>query len=137
MLAQKELDQEKDLHTKLQEESQGEYELSAKDEKNKYERTVQENENRLADLKKSHREQCDDLGQDILRANLEADRLYNELTARGLNISRRSLFKKVENKRKIVGFRWRTFISVLIIFSGMVCLDSINDLCFVWLRHNM
>jgi len=120
VLAQKELDQEKALHTKLREGSQGEYELPVKDEKNKYERTVQENENRLADLQKAHKDQCDELGREILRANLEADRLYNELTARGLNVSRRSLFKKVENKRKKIGFRWGTCISVLIMFSGMI-----------------
>merc|ERR1712238_559794 len=78
VLTQKELDQEKALHAKLHEGSQGEYELPVKDEKNKYERTVQENDNRLADLQKAHKGQCDELGREILRVNLEADRLYNE-----------------------------------------------------------
>jgi hypothetical protein len=106
------------LHTKLHEDSQNEYEHSVKDEKFKYERTVQENENRLVDLKKAHTEQCDELGREILKANLEADRLHNELAARGMNVPRRSLFNSKENKQ--TSFYRRTFVSFLVILSSMV-----------------
>jgi hypothetical protein len=106
------------LHTKLHEDSQKEYEQSVKDEKFKYERTVQENDNRLVDLKKAHTEQCDELGREILKANLEADRLHNELAARGMNVPRRSLFNSKENKQ--TSFYRRTFVSFLVILSSMV-----------------
>lgn len=106
------------MHTKLHEDSQKEYEHSVKDEKFKYERTVQENENRLVDLKKAHTEQCDELGREILKANLEADRLHNELAARGMNVPRRSLFNSKENKQ--TNMSWRMIVSFLVILSGMV-----------------
>lgn len=92
VLAQKELDQEKALHAKLQAETQKEYEEIIKEEKSKFERTRQENENRLAEMKKAHIEQCEELGREALKAKLEADRLHSELAAREIDVPRHMLF---------------------------------------------
>jgi len=119
VLAQKELDQEKALHTKLHEESQKEYEHIIKEEKIKHERTVQGNENRLADLRKAHVEQCEELGREALKAKLEADRLQNELTARGMNVPRRLLFNKDDDQAN-GGGRLRSFAFFLFILSSLV-----------------
>lgn len=49
---------------------------------------------RLADQQRSHQAQCDELGREILKATLEADRLHQELTDKGINVPRWVLFKK-------------------------------------------
>lgn len=100
VLAQKELDQEKALHAKLQEETQKEYEEVIKDEKNKLERTTNEHESRLADLKKAHIEQCEDLTREAMKAKLEADRLHKELAARGMDVPRHTVFNEKELPKK-------------------------------------
>jgi hypothetical protein len=102
VLAQKELDQEKALHTKLQVETQKEHEEVIKEEKSKLERTTHENENRLADMKKAHIEQCEELSREALKAKLEADRLHNELIARGVDVPRHMLFSDKDNNTKKV-----------------------------------
>jgi len=117
VLAQKELDQEKALHTKLQEESQKEYEETIKEEKRKFERTSHENENRLADLKKAHIDQCEELGQEALKAKLEADRLHSELILRGIDVPRHSLLNK-ENHKKI-GFFSRSLVPLFVAVLGI------------------
>ena len=129
VLAQKELDQEKALHTKLQEESQKEYEETIKEEKRKFERTSQENEIRLADLKKAHIDQCDELGQEALRAKLEADRLHTELSLRGINVPRHLHLKKPNNSK--IGFFSRSIIPLLFAILSIVSF-SYHD--FVILR---
>lgn len=91
VLAQKELDQEKALHAKLHEDSQKEYEQTISEEKRKFERTVKENDDRMNALKKAHIEQCEQLGREVWKANQEADRLHNELTARGVKLPRYAL----------------------------------------------
>jgi hypothetical protein len=91
-LAQKELDQEKALRTKLHIEAQNEFERSRQEDKNKYARTCEENEARLADLKRAHAQQCDELCREILKANMEADRLHTELKSKGVHVPRRALF---------------------------------------------
>ena len=93
ILAQKELDQEKALRAKHQGEMQKEYEETIKNEKTKYEKKVNDHEGRLEDLKKAHQLQCDELGREILKQKLEADRLFNELTSKGIKVSRRALFE--------------------------------------------
>ena len=122
VLAQKELDQEKALHTKLHEESQKEYEHIIKEEKIKHERTVQGNENRLADLRKAHVEQCEELGREALKSNLEADRLHSELAARGMDIPRRLLFNKDNNQVNggILSCLLRSLVFYLSILSSIV-----------------
>ncbi len=102
-MAQKELDQEKALHAKLQEETQKEYNQVIKEEKKKFERAKQEHENRLADLKKAHIEQCEELGREAMKAKLEADRLHNELMARGMDIPRHAIFNEKDSKTGFLG----------------------------------
>lgn len=125
-LAKKELDQEKALHTKLHEEIEKQHEHSVKEEKNKYEQSVTENDNRLADLKKAHMEQCEQLGREVWRANIEADRLHEELTARGLNVPRRlqdgEEYLVVKEKSNV-----RTFILFLTIVSSIIYAYFGND----------
>jgi len=119
VLAQKELDQEKALHAKIHEETEKEYEHNIKEEKGKYERTVKENEKRLEDLKKAHMEQCAQLGREAWKANLEADRLHEELTARGLNVPRRLMEGEdyhVDYERS----RLRTFLVIFAVVSSIV-----------------
>ena len=132
VLAQKELDQEKALHTKLHEESQKEYEEVIKEEKVKYERTVQENENRLADLKKAHIEQCEELGREALKSNLEADRLHSELAARGMDIPRRLLFNKDNNQVNggILSRLLRSLVFFLFILSSIVSCHLTSTILF-------
>lgn len=103
VLAQKELDQEKALHAKLQEETQKEHDQVIKEEKSKFERTKNEHENRLSDIKKAHTEQCEELGREAMKAKLEADRLHNELTARGMDIPRHTLLNDKNTKKGILG----------------------------------
>ena len=103
VLAQKELDQEKALHAKLQEESQKEHEQIIKEEKSKFERAKLEHENRLSDLKKAHIDQCEELGREAMKARLEADRLHNELTSRGMDVPRHAMFKDKDLKKGLFG----------------------------------
>ena len=118
VLAQKELDQEKALHSKLQEESQKEFEEAIKVEKRKFDRTSQENENRLADLKKAHIDQCHELGQEALKHKLEADRLHTELSTRGINVARHELRSKENYTKK--GFIPRFFFPLLFAILSIV-----------------
>lgn len=98
VLAQKELDQEKALHSKLQTETQKEHEEAIKEEKRKFEKTKQEHEVRLSDMKKAHMDQCEELGREVMKAKLEAERLHNELTARGHNVPRHTITDKALKK---------------------------------------
>lgn len=117
ILAQKELDQEKALHTKLQVETQKDHEDVIKEGKSKLERTSHENENRLADIKKAHTEQCEELSREALKAKLEADRLYNELIARGVDVPRHMLFSDKDNSTKKVNPVLTLFLFLLAISS--------------------
>ena len=117
VLAQKELDQEKALHTKLQVETQKDHEDVIKEERGKLERTTHENENRLADMKKAHTEQCEELSREALKAKLEADRLYNELIARGVDVPRHMLFSDKDNSTKNVNPALSLFLFLLAISS--------------------
>jgi hypothetical protein len=92
-LAQKELDQEKALRSKLHSEALKEFEQSLQEERSKNAKAVEEHEVRLADLKKAHAQQCDELCREILKANVEADRLHHELKSKGVKIPRHALFK--------------------------------------------
>ena len=92
VLAQKELDQEKVLRDKLHSESTHDYERALSEEKAKYAATLKEHKQQIAELKKTHQRQCDELGQEILKANLEADRLHSQLSNGGVRTTR--LFSK-------------------------------------------
>jgi phosphate uptake regulator len=87
------LDQEKALRAKLHVEALKEFEQSLQDERSKHANTVEGHEIRLADLKKAHAQQCDELCREILKANVEADRLHRELKSKGVNIPRHTFFK--------------------------------------------
>jgi len=127
ILAQKELDQEKALHTKLQVETQKDHEDVIKEGKSKLERTSHENENRLADIKKAHTEQCEELSREALKAKLEADRLYNELIARGVDVPRHMLFSDKDNSTKKVNPVLSLFLFLLAISSiAYVKLGSVS-----------
>lgn len=93
-MAQKELDQEKALRVKTQTEASQEHEQAVKDEKARLAKMVEEHEARLAELKRSHEKQCEELGRELLKQKLEADRLFNELTTKGIDVPRRALFKE-------------------------------------------
>jgi hypothetical protein len=79
VLAGKELDQEKVLREKLQKEQEIEFERALKLEKEKCDNLRQNFEKQLEEMKSAHSKQCHDLGQEILKATLEADRLHSQL----------------------------------------------------------
>jgi hypothetical protein len=97
VLAQKELDQEKALRVKLQNEMKYELERGLEEERDKYDRAVGDHEARISELKAAHAKQCDELCGEILKANLESDRLANQIrsdgyTPRGFPDSGRNTF---------------------------------------------
>jgi hypothetical protein len=79
LLAVKELKQSKALSEKHLRESKMEYDGALSDAQEKYSRTCGEHDARITDLSKSHANQCEDLCREILKANLEADRLQSKL----------------------------------------------------------
>jgi hypothetical protein len=79
LLAQKELKQSKALGKKYLRESKTEHDRSLSEAQGKYSRTCSEHDGRITDLSKSHANQCEELCREILRANLEADRLQSKL----------------------------------------------------------
>jgi hypothetical protein len=81
LLAQKELKQSKALGKKYLRESKTEHDRSLSEAQGKYSRTCSEHDGRITDLSKSHANQCEELCREILRANLEADRLQSKLGA--------------------------------------------------------
>jgi hypothetical protein len=98
ILAQKELDQEKAIRAKAQIETRKEHEQILHDERARHEKAMEEHETRLAELKRSHEKQCEELGRELLKQKLEADRLFHELTSKGIDVPRQALFKE-EHKR--------------------------------------
>lgn len=79
VLAQKELDQERAMRLKLEEDRKVEYERVLADERVKHSNELMEQETRITELKRAHAQQCDELCREILKANLEADRLHGQL----------------------------------------------------------
>ena len=75
VLAQKELEQAQ----QLQDERKAEHSRVLTEERAKHAKEMSEKENRIAELKKAHASQCDDLCREVLKANLEADRLHGQL----------------------------------------------------------
>lgn len=75
VLAQKELDQTR----KLDEERKSENDRFMVEERARHVAEFAEHETRIAELKKAHAAQCDELCREILKANLEADRLHGQL----------------------------------------------------------
>ena len=73
------MDQEKVLREKLQKEQEIEFERALKLEKEKCDRLLQNFEKQLEEMKSAHSKQCHELGQEILKATLEADRLHSQL----------------------------------------------------------
>lgn len=63
----------------MQNESTQDFESALAGEKEKHAKTYKENEERVSELKKAHQKQCDELCREILKANLEADRLHSQL----------------------------------------------------------
>jgi hypothetical protein len=79
VLAGKELDQEKELRTKIQKEQYEDFERILRDEKEKNSTLRKNYDQQIEDLKLAHSKHCDELGKQILKATLEADRLHNQL----------------------------------------------------------
>jgi hypothetical protein len=56
-----------------------EFDRGLSEEKDKYNRAMREFDERIVEVKKAHAAQCDELCREILKANLEADRLDSQL----------------------------------------------------------
>lgn len=102
------------MRLKTQTEASQEHELAVKDEKARLVKIVEEHEARLAELKRSHEKQCEELGRELLKQKLEADRLFNELTTKGIDVPRRALFKEETAAASNGGFR-QLFLTSLIV----------------------
>ena len=70
---------EEDMSRKEELERKAEHDRMLTDERAKHAKELFETENRIAELKKAHASQCDDLCREVLKANLEADRLHGQL----------------------------------------------------------
>lgn len=122
VLAQKEMEQSKEL----QEERKAEHSRVLTEERSKHAKKLSDTENRIAELKKAHASQCDELCREVLIANLEADRLHGQLndgTVRTTN------FRSSSKKRKS-SFRLGLVLLVgLILFSlcAVVSFTSMPD----------
>jgi hypothetical protein len=127
ILAQKELDQEKVLRAKLEAEVQTEHQEALKDEKARYNKCVEDHEADIKELKKSHEKQCGELGREILKHKLEADRLFNELQTIGSKVPRMALFsdQKAE-KTNFIG-KISTFFITIIIGIAAVCVTMAHQ----------
>lgn len=75
----KEKEQQNTNNSKYIEDLKRNHEQLLKEAQEKYARTCAEHDVRITDLTKSHATQCESLCREILKANLEADRLQNEL----------------------------------------------------------
>ena len=75
----KEGEQQKVINARYIEDLKTNHERMLKEVNEKYARTCAEHDARITDLSKSHASQCESLCREILKANLEADRLQNEL----------------------------------------------------------
>lgn len=122
VLAGKELDQEKLLRQSLQAEQQHELSRALKEEELKYERAIKTYEDRIATLQSTHAKHCDELSQEILKANLEADRLHNQLTS-GSSPRSTKLFQKKSSSFSEVSIPSIVLVSMAI----MVRIQSIHD----------
>jgi hypothetical protein len=74
----------------------------------------------VAELKRLHEKQCEELGREILKQKLEADRLFNELASKGIDVPRQALFteefKQVRNG-SIGRFFTSCFVLLVTIFT--------------------
>lgn len=64
---------------KIHNEATQDFERSLAEEKAKHAKAVKEHEERISELKKAHQTQSDELCREVLKANLEADRLHSQL----------------------------------------------------------
>jgi len=89
LLTQKELQQQDILHKKYTDESKKEHEKALSQQQEKYAKTCAEHDARITALSKSHAQQCEELCREILKTNLEADRLQTRInTIEGTNEQR-------------------------------------------------
>ena len=79
VLAGKELDQEKILRQRLQKDQETDYDRAVRMEREKGIQLGKQYERQIEKMKRAHAKQCDELSREILKANLEADRLHNQL----------------------------------------------------------
>ena len=100
MLAQKELDQEKVIRQKVEAETNRDFDRAIEEERTRYSKAIQEHESRVDDMQRSHQAQCDELSQEILKATIEADRLGEELAAKGVHVPRRVMINNDSNNVK-------------------------------------
>lgn len=136
MLAQKELDQEKIWREKLQHETQDGFVGALKEEKENYAKVVKQHETRITELKQAHAKQCDELCREVLKANLEADRLHNQLNG---GERKTKLFSE---KSEINGVPFvLVVVSMFLAVSCCIRLNAenqSNDVVFEWIltRYN-
>jgi hypothetical protein len=79
ILARKERKQMRDLNDEHLADCKLIHQRTLAEAKEKYAKTCAEHDARITELSKSHASQCEELCREILKANLEADRLYGQL----------------------------------------------------------
>jgi hypothetical protein len=115
------------LRAKNQIESQKEHEEALKEEKGRHNKAIEEHETRLSDMKRSHEKQCEELGRELLKQKLEADRLFNELTSKGIDVPRRALFKEETKSLKKATFGRFVMNTLLLLLAVVVTWGYQND----------
>lgn len=111
ILAGKELDQEKMLREKFQKDQENDLERALMKEKEKCDALRKNYEKQLEAMKSAHVKQCDELGREILKATLEADRLHNQLV--GSPRSTKLFTRKGSSS-------WKDMLTRLFLVSGVV-----------------
>ena len=113
LLAQKELKQSKGLSGQHLRESKTEHDRSLNEAQEKHSRTCSEHDGRITDLSISHANQCEELCREILKANLEADRLQSKLGAKDGSKKERTTMPFSSTKPKKRSFDSSSLFSVL------------------------
>jgi len=121
MLTQKELRQQEILHKRYTDESKKEYDRTLEDQQQKYSKLCKDHDERIGQLSKSHAQQCEELCREILKANLEADRLQSRINTIEGTTNERAMpldttFAKRRQQRKALPKK----LSLLVVLAALV-----------------
>ena len=123
LLALKQLEQERAINDRNLKEYKKDYERNLAEAQQKYSKACSEHDSRITELSKSHAQQCEELCREILKANLEADRLQSRLSVKeGTNVQRTAM--PFEPERKKSNWNATLLLSILIV-SSLSCSEAI------------
>lgn len=103
------------------------HQQALKDEKARYVKYVEDHQANLKELKKSHDKQCEELGREILKQKLEADRLHNELMSNGIQVPRKALFSDDASTVPSRSGRVSQFVKTCVLLVVAACLTRAHQ----------